>query len=963
MSKSAITMRDRKVGPSCHGRKLTARGSRPLAIVLFAFALLLAEGLLAAPIELLPNGGGEKINDKMIPTHFGVQNAGEIAASSLPRSGDRAVRLIARPHEWNFSIFTTPNPLSYPQDDVLKIKVAKGGLYRASVWARGRGEFRLGVQQWPSVLGSVMSEPLTLSKEWQRVDVVYRADPPEIRDVNLQFRLDGERAIADIDDASLTFDSDENPGIQHFDRIPERVLRFRLDSRQVQAVEVFANGRPVPLKRGIGEATIREGLVAIAIRTRPSGVNAAVRFTLQGHPETDGRWRSAATAGEGWQTAEFDDARWPVVALEPDGFMWAADWKGFSRTGPNVACFRQVLLWNETHCGPNRCIIPIAQEWGFSRGGFENLTLALYSPLPSRLSDYELVLDVPREFNVFGKTGDFYTRYVLNQKPDRVVEEPHLREGQALTRYRFAHPPHHVVGDDATHGIFTQYSVIPIQLDEGFPGETTELRYHRRAKGNFTELEQIIPVRVLPPINGRQPKRFMISAYVGMPLGSSALSPEHLRALVAQVAAAGWTHCSVSVASPGSDTWGKEWLAYQKSYLALCREYGIHGILWPWHSFPITGSLLEPTEPKMLVDWVEATPGARARYFKDTPAWDRDRANFFCPSYVTAEGAERFRGIVAEVWGGMSDQMGGTDIIWTDDERSIFTANGEGSYCFCDRCKAGFREFAKLPADADLSDDALLTTHNKKWRLFWAELWFGRVHGELKKVANSLGKRYMVYTWNGSNDLWRALRGNCDIAFPGLPGSNVMNSRSQKAVDDSMAFYRKEVAVDRVQGQTFAVMNAGHQKNAWAMQQVISHDGFVDAKSWKSQLLRLAATLQGGVDLGESMIDYRAGSHYWIGEATRVIATHENLFVDGERADHLAASDQIAYPNLLVLRCGQERLVLLFNEGAAELPVTLRNIDLAAGQQARVFERGDWVEAASVEVVIPPRDAVVVHVR
>jgi hypothetical protein len=183
-------------------------------------------------------------------------------------------------------------------------------------------------------------------------------------------------------------------------------------------------------------------------------------------------------------------------------------------------------------------------------------------------------------------------------------------------------------------------------------------------------------------------------------------------------------------------------------------------------------------------------------------------------------------------------------------------------------------------------------------------------------------------------------------------------------MDDSMAFYRKEVGVSRVQGQTFAVLNAGHhQKNAWAMQQVISRDGYVDAKSWKSQLLRLAATLQGGVDLGESIIDYRAGSHYWIGEATRVIAAHENLFVDGERADHLAASDQIAYPNLLVLKHGQERLVLLFNEGEAELPVTLRNIDLAAGQQARVFERGDWGEAGSVEVVIPPRDAVVVHVR
>lgn len=942
---------------------LVALPTRSMRGFLVAFATILALRGEAAPIELLPNGGGEKINEKMMPTYFGVQNAGEIASSPLPRSGDRAVRLIARPHEWNFSAFTTPNPASHPQDDVLKIKVAKGGLYHASVWVRGRGEFRLGVQQWPSILGPVISEPVSLTKEWQQVDLAYRADPAEIRDVNLIFRLAGERALADIDDASLTFDSDENPGIEHFDRIPERSLTFRLDSRQVRTVEVFANGKPVPLNRGIGEVRVREGLVALAIRARPSGINAAVRFTLQGHPETDGRWRSAATGGDGWQAAEYDDASWPTVARERDGFMWAADWKGFSRTGTNDVCFRQVLLWNETHCGPNRCIMPLAREWGFSRGGFENLTLALYSPLPFELSDYEFVLDVPKGFAVFGKTGDFYTRYVLNQKPDRVVEELFPREDREFTRYRFAHPPHHVAGDHAAHGMFTQYSVIPIRVAEGFPGETTVLRYHRRARGNFTELEQSIPVRVLPPVNGRQPERFMISAYVGMPLGYSALAPDHLAALVEQASAAGWTHCSVSVASPGSDTWGKEWLAYQKSYLALCRKHGILGILWPWHSFPITGALLEPTEPKTLLDWVESTPGARARYFNDTPSWDRERANFFCPSYVTAEGADRFRGIVAEVWGGMSTQMGGTDIIWTDDERFIFTPNGEGSYCFCDRCKAGFREFAKLPVDADLSDDALFTTHNKEWRRFWAELWFGRVHGELKKAANSLGKRYMVYTWNGSNDLWRALRGNCDIAFPGMPGSSVTTSRHQKPMDDSMAFYRKEVGVDRVQGQTFAVLNAGHQKNAWAMQQVVSRDGYVDAKSWKSQLLRLAATLQGGVDLGESMIDYRAGSHYWIGEATRIIAEFENFFVDGERTDNLAASDQIGYPNLLVLKHGQERLVLLFNEGEAELPVALRNIGIAASQQARVFERGSWVDAGSLQVVIPPRDAVAVHVR
>jgi hypothetical protein len=917
----------------------------------------------AAPVELLPNGGGEKINERNIPTYFGVQNAGEISSSPLPRTGDRAVRLIARPHEWKFSIFVTPNVNSFPQDDVVQIKVANGGVYRASVWVRGRGVFRLGVQQWPSILGSVMGDPVALTKQWQQVQLEYRVEKPEVKGVNLQFRLDGDNAIADIDDASLTFDGDENPGIEHFQRVPERDLTFRLDGRQLRSVEVFANGKPVPVKNGLGSVTIREGLVALAIRTAPSGMNAGVRLRIEGHPETDGRWRATSRAGDQWLEVGADDREWPTVSSDDDGFMWSSDGRSSARTQRDDVCFRQVLLWNETHCGPNRCILPLAREWGISRGGFENLTLALYSPLASSLRDFEFVLDVPAGFTVFGKSGDYYTRYVLNQKPDRLIEEQHPRVGQRATRYRFSHPPSHVRGDDAADGIQTQYSVIPVGLAADYAANTTVFRYHRRANGNFTELEQRIPVRVLPPVNGRQPKKFMISAYVGMPLGYSTLSPEHLRALVWQAAAAGWTHCSVSVSSPGSDTWGKEWFTYQKAYLEMCRQHGIQAILWPWHSFPITGSLLEPSEPKLLLDWVEATPGAKARYFKDTPTWSRADANMFCPSYVSGEGAEQFRQIVADVWSGMIKQMGGTDIIWTDDERTIFTANGAGSYCFCDRCKTEFRAFAKLSTDADVTDASLFTTHNHQWRLFWAHLWFGRVHGELRKVANSLGKRYMVYTWNGSDDLWRELKGNLDIAFPGMPGSNVMTGNQQKAVDDSMAFYRREVGVPIVQGQTFALLGAGHQKNAWALQQVISRDGFVDAKSWKSQLLRLAATLQGGVDLGESTIDYRAGSYYWIGEATRIIAEFEDLFVEGVRADNLAVSSQISYPNLLVLKKEDERLVLLFNEGDTDLEVKLENVDLAENQRARVFEHDEWVDARELTVTVPSRDALVIHLR
>jgi hypothetical protein len=143
---------------------------------------------------------------------------------------------------------------------------------------------------------------------------------------------------------------------------------------------------------------------------------------------------------------------------------------------------------------------------------------------------------------------------------------------------------------------------------------------------------------------------------------------------------------------------------------------------------------------------------------------------------------------------------------------------------------------------------------------------------------------------------------------------------------------------------------------------VMSHDGLVRPKSWKSQVLRLVATLHGGIDL-QSSNAFAGGLRYWMGEATRIIARYEDLFYDGERIDELARSEQIAYPNLLVLRHGDERLVLLFNETDVEKVVTLENLELSEGARAYVAGSDAEVPAPAVmSLTIPPEDVQVVHV-
>ena len=143
--------------------------------------------------------------------------------------------------------------------------------------------------------------------------------------------------------------------------------------------------------------------------------------------------------------------------------------------------------------------------------------------------------------------------------------------------------------------------------------------------------------------------------------------------------------------------------------------------------------------------------------------------------------------------------------------------------------------------------------------------------------------------------------------------------------DDFAADFRKRTGLRRAVGQRF-VFFADTVKHGWKAT-VLSDDGFVHPASWKTQVLRVVAALQGGIDL-QSSHEFAGGIRYYLGEATRVLSAFEPLFWDGERADALATCDRLSYPDVLVLRLGGQRLVLLFNETDAAQSVVLTNKEL-----------------------------------
>lgn len=889
--------------------------------------------------QLLADGGFERISDAANLMRWERQS-GHLMSSNDARRGERALTLQVSGGNGEARVFSIP-----------KCRIKPGATYRLSVWAKGRGVLGLNVYQYGEMntLGTdfLRGEPtLTLTSEWQQLRCEYRPSEKLLKAASLALVLYGEGGNAVIDDASFVFAESDNPGFVLDDPPPARTLRIAVEARQAN-VEILVAGRPVAIASGVATARVVEGLSTVAVRASATGYRPGVRIRVLDQPETDGRWRASDGEAPGWYTAEFDDRPWPPATVARDGFAWAKDERA------KTAFFRQVLLWNEAHHGPDRCLLPRTREWGFSQDGFDNLLLALASPLPFDLDDYEFILDVPRAFELFGIDEPYWQRYITNEKPTSVAREAVQRDGQPYTRYRIGFRAQQVPAE-ATH-----YVWLPLRLRGGEPGATTRFFFHRRGHSNFTECEQSLPITILPPINGRQPRRVLISQYC--PLLHSTLSPKHMQAVIAQSAATGFNLAALTITEPG---WGREWVAYQKSVLRQLAANGLGTMISNPGQFPLHSSHVAGHQSDEFLRWVAATPRAQAAYF-DGRRWNPEKDDMYCPSYMIEEGAAKFRDIVTRTYAEVLARTPQAEALFLDYEAPPWLEGTRfglgGSFCFCETCKERFRERANLPRDADLSNEVIHAKHHKAWADFhdWQVT---EIQRQMKAVANAIGLKYMVYSYAGYMPFWSNIRGKIDIGFPGSPGNNVAAGRLQKSMDEEATFLRTTQAIPTVIGQRFSFLGLSEAKGAWRDLNALSDDGFVDAKSWKSQVLRVVAAFGGGVDLQNSG-ECVAGMPYWIGEATRIIAAHEELFLEGERADQLAASKQIAYPDLLVLQKGRRRLVLLFNEGDADRNVTLRNLELAPGQRARVFESGDWAAADAIDVVVPAGDATAVEIE
>jgi hypothetical protein len=908
-------------------------------ILLFLFCSI---SVFAKPYELLSNGDFEKIENGKLLGWSNLTKRGHMEITEDAQKGKYAVHLQSDnlPGD-NLILYTGVN-----HGGIGGYLVIPGGKYRISVMARGKGEFTFYLNFSRMSGGHIRSTFLrdstyNLTYEWTQYskDIVI-PDNLEIGKLSVGIALYGN-TDATVDNVSLSFDPADNPNVENIYDSQSFIRNFPLEITTCNAiVHVYLNGKKVHSSNNQYNLEISEGINVVGMLVTRKNDDASFTISSLDYPAINSRWKTTCRYNAEWLSRDFDDSNWKIVKPESTDKITQLN------LTENVSYFRQLVLWNKTHYGQNRFIVPPVKIYGFPTGGIETFRLALYSPLTQNLDDFEFDLELPLEFKLLDL--DTLKEGVKdNIKPSSISHN--LSDNGKYNVYKLKYDSKFLSPDK------TFYTLVPIKMNSPAKKENIVFKYSRSANGNFTELMQTIPINILPPVNGRILKKIKIQQYKS--ISPTEMSSEHVQEYVKQCVNAG---CNSIIISSSNDS------LYQK-YLKNNSKTDF--LMWLQGSFPMRLKLWGevPAYVKEMIAWMNNNPDAKPRYYNDRPKhlWISGNSGVYygvlCPSYITGAGKASYQKILKKLFTEEFYKYPQANGLFIDWEESPWRKTQTGLWCFCDRCKAAFMRKYKISASQMLTDEIIRDKYNKQWDEFRAEL-DGEVIKVIHEVCADMGKTLQVYQWEGDLKFWKACSKVVDV-FTTVPGNSPANGNRQRYIDSSFEKLRDAMGINFLIGQRFPFLNVGRKKDSWKNIQVCSADGFfLQQKEWKSEILRTIAGVHGGIDIQNAM-QLSSGALYYIGEATRIISKYEDLFLEGKRNDKLVQSAQLAYPDLLVLQKDDERLILAFNESDNPIEVVVVNKQLKNGQKAELFEKEGQFDPTNISLTIAPHDVEIIHIK
>ncbi len=720
--------------------------------------------------------------------------------------------------------------------------------------------------------------------------------------------------------------------------VPRRILELNLTQKNLSDLKFFVNGELVAVPDGCYRFSIKEGVTVLAVSAK-AGADASLKIQSAEFPELDSRWAYSIAASGNWTSPAFNDLSWkPLTDKLPAGNIY----------------LRQVVLWNERHDGLLRCINPPVRVWNFSLDSVEPVYLSLYSPTGQPVEKYEFTFTLPDGFRLLDMEPGA-NRNRLSLAPAKVNTE----KVSGGTRYTLVYNPADI------HEWKTADSILGIYKDSsGKPGDKGAIPYARLINSNVTEIGGALPYELLPKIDGRKLKTMMMSFYMGyMP---QYLSQELTDAVVKGVIDSGMDVFSVYPPK------GRVADSVLKHGGTLMLGYLNHPI---WGSKLPDGAVTQLFRDHPDLFCLYFNGERRTEHLLNGKILAHKLRIQFCPSLITGKYANDFyKAVQTDYRNFFFKDYPDTKYVFLNWEQepwtgTIYTRSTDPSqaFCFCPLCKDAFRKWAKLSANADLSNESIFKNYYDQWRAFRYSQ-DAAIHAIVVKAIQDMGKTVFFYSWSNHFGYWEAAKDIPYYVFLGCPGNATADRRQQISMDEYMTFHKGKLGRRNIVGQRFVFFPQTYgwnteQKEGWLKFNVMSEDGYIQPKTWKGQTIRILATLQGGLDL-QNPLEMVSGIKYYVGEATRMISEYEKIFHDGVRNDKLAKSKEFAYPDMLVLTLGKERLVLLFNETDKPKTVTVRNLSLQGGEKAKAYYADKtFPNAAEITLTIPANDVEAVHIQ
>lgn len=630
---------------------------------------------------------------------------------------------------------------------------------------------------------------------------------------------------------------------------------------------------------------LKKGPNVFALRLEKG--TAAMRLEAPGWKGEAVRWRMAPASTRDATLATTDDSTWAIAPKAGDHPKLGAV---LGDPGKPVI-LRHTLLWEKTRTWPTP-----SPALYIARDSAQHLTF-IADGLPGRkLVDWSVTLAVPPAFEILGATGYYGERdpqpiFRCTQLGEREVDGKKMRLARITADKPVLSGRHYIMS------LFNAF--VRTRPGASLEGNETRFLYWSEANdGTVTEPVQEIPVRILPPLKGKQPKQLvwqLWGSFFGN-MDDPAMREETLR--TAQ--AAGFN----DIVS------GSRWTSDNAPRFGMTHTMGTN--FQPW-SINL-GPYLEAHPNECLIDR-EGKPSK----------------SLLCTTLLLDQSWPAVEAALKE----RLDEAR-PHIVDYDFEYNPF--DGPHS-CYCQRCLKAFREFARIPAETPLDAATIKEKHDEAWTDFMARRVaqvFAKLKDGVRRVAP--GTKLSAYSGYQTPD------------NPRTYGVNWAYFGELKAADRAGCGYGRPVehipgTIQALNGipVLFGALMTPYDTSITAPQVPIP----------KARLLRRSLDSTGGVLVYDRLpMDGRT----WlaVAETTRLVAEFEPLFLTGKRSA-LQGHDPAV---VQLLSDGKTTLVCAMNDSSASVE---RRITLPADAgDGTEFYSGKKVKAGeTVACALAPGEAAV----